>query len=61
MIGYRDMTFCDFYLKCDLGHICKNALTLGVKEAAAKWWKGPDAPVYYYLEPPQCFSDKKTK
>lgn len=58
MIGYRDMTFCDFYIKCRDGHKCKSALTPEVKEAAAKWWKGPDAPIYYYITPPSCFSEK---
>ena len=61
MIGYKDITWCDFYKYCVKGNKCKIALTPEVKAAAAKWWGSDDAPISTYIGPPQCFSEKKTK
>ncbi len=54
MIGYRDMTFCPFYQDCKNAPDCHRPLTPEVREYAAKWWGGEDAPICVFMEKPEC-------
>lgn len=58
MVGYRGMTFCDFYVDCSRGHECERALTEEVKFKATQWWGGPNAPIAFFINRPGCFSEK---
>jgi len=42
MTGYRDTTFC---VSPGCVNACGRQLTPAVREAAAAWWGGPDAPI----------------
>lgn len=58
MIGFRDMTFCDFYKECKHGIGCERSLTEEVKKSAAKWWGDDKAPITVFGEHPECFISK---
>ena len=49
------MTFCGYWSQCKDGADCPRALTVEVMAAAAKWWGGPDAPIFEYAGTPTCF------
>lgn len=55
MIGYRDMTFCEYWKKCKKGSKCKRALTKDVINNAKK----SPFPIAQYKEKPECFSKKE--
>lgn len=55
MICYHDRTYCQFWLLCKNGHTCDRALTDEVKNDAAEWWGGDDAPICTYGSLSECF------
>lgn len=55
MIGYRDMTFCEYWKKCKKGDKCNRALT---KDVIYNSKKSP-FPIAKYREKPKCFISKK--
>ena len=55
MICYRDMAFCTFYADCRHKDTCHRPLTETVKQAAAKWWGGEDAPISVFWDKPACW------
>ena len=59
MICYRDMTFCTFWEECSRSEECHRPLTKEVREAAEKWWGGPDYPICCFVEVPDCFEEKE--
>lgn len=57
MICYKDMTFCPFWSDCSNAANCHRALTDDVREAAARWWPGDDAPIAQFVEKPGCHTE----
>lgn len=55
MIGYRDMTFCNYHLICKDGKKCERALTEKVREDAEKWMK--NAPISIFADKPECWEE----
>lgn len=55
MICYKDKTFCPYWQLCKIGYKCELALTEKVKQDAAKWWGGDNAPIAVYKGFPPCF------
>ena len=54
MMSYRDTTFCEGGSpRCAQFGQCFRALTPEVRERAAKWWGGPDAPITRWAVPEQ--------
>jgi hypothetical protein len=58
MTGYKDMTFCPFYLKCIYANACERPLTPEVKEKAREWWGSDAAPICVFTSEPECYSDE---
>ena len=58
MMGYKNMTFCPFYLDCTKKDVCDRPLTPEVKIQADMWWGEADAPICVYMEKPDCWSER---
>lgn len=54
MMCYRDREFCAAE-DCAKFASCPSALTDAVRDAAEKWWGGPDAPIAVSASPKKCF------
>lgn len=58
MMCYKDMTFCEFYIKCNKGGSCYKALTPKIIKDAVKWWGGEDFPIAVFVDKPDCYEEK---
>lgn len=61
MMCYKDMTFCSGD-GCTAFDRCHRALTDKVKEDAARWWGGDNAPIAQFLNPKEnhCYVTTKS-
>lgn len=54
MFCYRDRCYCQFYIDCELGVTCDDALTPEVRERAKK----VNLPIQCRIDKPVCFREK---
>ena len=53
---YKDMTFCEFYLKCKQGIYCKRALTEKVMQGFIAYRLNSSMGISIFLSEPECYS-----
>jgi len=62
MMGYRDMTFCD-YKDCKKfkDNTCGKALNAEVIKGSKKWWgkSNGEPPIITFAEHPECWSENE--
>ena len=58
MMGYKDMTFCTYYINCKHADNCRRPLTKEVEKAAEEWWGGANFPIAVFTERPCCWDEK---
>ena len=57
MMCYKDRTWCPQTIsdRCSRSEGCYRVFTKEDRIHAEKWWKGPDFPIAYWTEEPECF------